>query len=335
MKIQELLDEARSRIAVTPEELTEAKRRRTLVVDALRAEFGGRIYYNGSLAHGDANDPLTDFDIGVVVPDPDGEYGPGAKSAADFKERARRAIREALEEEFPDLRIEVNGRKRSVLIRFSDPVSDRSGDLTGDLIVSLDHDMEGLLIPRYQSWDRSHPEKHTELMLAANQATSNVFARTIRLLKHWSDRHDNPLVSWHIKVLARDAIACSMPLVDALEAFFEGAHDALGKGDTPDPAGVGPDILTRVNRTHARTRLQAALDNIKAAIQAEADDKPFLAQAKLANVLPDIVDRPTDQDLADEDRAHEIARIREAGNLAGVGAGAGVTIPNTRGWSHQ
>lgn len=334
MNIQQLLDQARERIAVTKEELTEARRRRGLVAEALRAEFGGRVYFNGSLAHGDANDPLADFDIGVVVRNPAGLYGPGAKSALDLQERARDAIRAALADEFPDLRVEVAGRKRSVLVRFSDPVSDRADDFTGDVIVALDHEDEGLWIPRYDTWDRSHPEKHTDLILDANESTSSTLARTSRLLKHWSKRHDSPLCSWHIKALLLDAVTSPMALIDALEAFFETAYEALGDGDTPDPANVGPDIKARVSRSHARDRLSAALGLVRDAKQAEADGRPVLAQAKLAEVLPDIVDKPTAQELADEDRAVELARLRRAGNLAGVGAGATTALPSTRGWGH-
>jgi len=332
MTLQELLDLARERIAVEDAELDEAKRRRGLVADALRAEFGGRIYFNGSIAHGDANDPLTDFDLGVVVPNGDGEYGPGARSARSLQERARDAIRRELKDEFPDLRVEVEGRKRSVLVRFSAPISDRADDFTGDIIVAIEHDVEGLWIPRYDSWDRSHPEMHTALVLAAVAETDVVIARANRLLKYWSLRHDTPLCAWHIKALNLDAVQTAMPLADALESFFAHAHDALGEGDTPDPADVGPDIKPRVSRTHARDRLNVALDTIRAAKAAEADDRPLLAQAKLASLLPDIVDCPMEADLAAEEREREIVRLRAAGNLVGVGAGAQVALPNTRGW---
>jgi hypothetical protein len=335
MTLRELLDEARARIAVTDEELEEAKRRRELVRDALAAEFGGRIYFNGSLAHGDANDPLTDFDVGVVVPDPNGEYGPGGKSATDFKVRVRDAVRAALEEEFPNLRVEIEGRKRSVLIRFSDPVSDRSGDLTGDVIVALDHPEEGLWIPRFDSWDRSHPEEHTRLILEGIAATDIVLAHANRLLKHWSCRHDNPLCSWHIKALSLDAITAPMALIDALGLFFDSADASLADGDTPDPAEVGPDIKPRVSRAHARERLQAAGTAIRAAKEAEAEGRPLRAQCHLASVLPEIVDMPDAQALADEDREQELKRLRSAGRTVGVGAGAGTSIADTRGWSRD
>jgi hypothetical protein len=332
MDLLELLDLARERIAVDDAELDEAKRRRGLVAAALLAEFGGRVYFNGSIAHGDANDPLTDFDLGIVVPNNGGEYGPGAKSPRSLQERARDAIRRELKDEFPDLRVELEGRKRSVLARFFSSISDRTDDFTGDIIVAIEHPGEGLWIPRYDSWDRSHPEKHTALILAAIGKTEVVIARANRLLKHWSMRHDKPLCAWHLKALNLDAVLTSMPLADALEHFFAYAYDSLGQGDTPDPADVGPDIKPRVSRAHAREKLSAALETIRAAKTADADHRPLLAQAKLANLLPDIVDCPTDADLATEEREREVARLRAAGNLIGVGAGAEVALPNTRGW---
>lgn len=334
MTIQELLTEARGRIAVEDVELAEARRRRQLVADALIAEFEGRVFFNGSLAHRDANTPLEDFDLGIVVPDADGEYGPGRKTAAELKERARDAVRDALTAEFPNLRVEVKGRKRSVRIIFSKPVSDWADDFTGDIIVALDHPDGGLWIPRYETWDRSDPEEHTRMIADGITATGGVLAHANRLLKHWLHKHDDPMCSWHIKVHSMSSITTAMPLADALAEFFEQTHAALGAGDTPDPAGVGPDIKPRVSRTHARDRLQTALDNVRAARQAEADGKPVLAQAKLAAVLPEIVDAPTAQELADEERLAEIARLRQAGNLTGVGAGAGTQFAKVRGWGH-
>jgi hypothetical protein len=56
--LEELLTQARHYIEVTAEEIEEARRRRAGIADALRAEFlGSRIYFNGSLAHGDALTP--------------------------------------------------------------------------------------------------------------------------------------------------------------------------------------------------------------------------------------------------------------------------------------
>lgn len=330
--IAQLLEAARRLVEVTPEELNEARRRRAAVKDALRSEFSGcRIYFNGSLAHGDAIDPLADFDIGVVVPDADDEYGPGKKNASELKERARDAIKSALCDEFPQLRIEIEGRKRSVLIRFSDPVASRASDFTGDLICALDHPERGLYIPRYESWDRSDPETHTELVLDAIDRTSTVYAKAMRLLKHWNSHHGSAFCSWHLKVLALDAITEPLPLIEALRSFFSASKSALSGGPTPDPAGVGPDIKTNAPVSEAISKLQTALGHVERALQAEEDDRPLRAQSELAALLPEIVDVPSESDLADEDRRYEIDRLKR-GSVTGVGVGANVAIPRSRGW---
>jgi hypothetical protein len=90
-----------------------------------------------------------------------------------------------------------------------------------------------------------------------------------------------------------------------------------------------------VSRTHARERLQAAGTAIRAAKEAEADGRPLRAQSHLACVLPDIVDTPDAQALADEDREQELKRLRTAGRTVGVGAGADTSIADTRGWSRD
>jgi len=66
--LAQLLDEGRRKIQVTDEELDEAKRRRRLLATSARRAFpGSTTYFNGSVAHGDANTPLTDVDLGVVL----------------------------------------------------------------------------------------------------------------------------------------------------------------------------------------------------------------------------------------------------------------------------
>lgn len=340
MSITRLLDEALSAVQVTPAELAEARRRRDQVMDALRKEFsGGRLYLNGSLAHGDAIDPLADFDVGVVVAAAEAvDFGPGKKSASELKERVRDAIRAALCDEFPDLRIEIEGRKRSVLIRFSDPVSSRAADFTGDVICALDHPDGGLYIPNFGSWDRSDPETHTRLVLDAIDRTEAVFARTIRLLKYWNSHHGRAFCSWHLKVLGMDAIQEPMLLIDALKAFFSTSMGALESGPTSDPADVGPDIETNTTMTEALKKLDSALGHVDRAIQAEETERPLRAQVELSALLPEIIDSPAEGALAEEDRDFEIDRLKfeidrfKKGSVTGVGTGSAVVVPRSRGW---
>jgi predicted nucleotidyltransferase len=333
--IAQMLEAARRLVEVTREELQEARRRRGLVRDALRAEFPGcRVYFNGSLAHGDAIDPLADFDIGVVIPDPNDEHGPGKKSALELKGRAREAIRSALCDEFPELRIEIEGRKRSVLIRFSHAVAASASDFTGDLICAVEHPEKGLYIPRFDSWDRSDPEEHTKLVLDAIERTATVYAKTIRLLKHWNVHHGSAFCSWHLKVLALDAITHPVSLIEALRSFFSNSQMALEQGPTVDPAGVGPDIKTNEPVSVAIAILKTALGHVDRAIEAEDAGRPVRAQQELAALLPEIVEAPSASDLADEDRRFEIDRLKR-GSLAGVGSGSNIAIPRSRGWGGE
>ncbi len=76
--LEEIVAEALECIQVTREEINTARDRQEQAAVVLRGEFSGSYTYtNGSVAHGDALDPLTDVDLGVVVLDPDGLYGPG------------------------------------------------------------------------------------------------------------------------------------------------------------------------------------------------------------------------------------------------------------------
>jgi hypothetical protein len=240
-RLEALINSGRRNIQVTPEELEEARRRRGLIATALRTLWPDRrVYYNGSVAHGDANTPLNDIDLGIVVATA-GEFGPGGHGPLTLMNMAADAIRDHLKDEFPKLTVTVKGQRRAVLVRFGEPVTAGQPDFTADVIVALDHPSEpGLYIPNIElpeQWDRADPETHTRMILAAIAATEKVFAQLIRLLKHWRDHHGNPMCSWNIKVLALDCIDRPMPFLSALDTFFDHAADAISEGPTPDPVG--------------------------------------------------------------------------------------------------
>jgi predicted nucleotidyltransferase len=335
LTIEDHLQAARDAIAAEDDELDEARRRRRQAEDALRAEFPGcRIVPNGSLAHGDANTPLTDWDLVVVISDPDDEYGPGKKSSLDLKERAKEHLRAALSVEYPKLTVIIKGQKRAVLLRYSEPVTPGTTDFTGDAICAIDHPARGLYIPRHNTWDRSHPEEHNSIVRKANERTSTAFSRAVRLLKHWNMSHGSPMCSWHIKVLANEAITTRLAMQDALLAFFDHAAATLETGDTPDPAGVGPDIKTLMSPTDTVQRLTTAATNLRDAIQAEADGRPIRAQHHLAFVLPDIVPKPDPSALDDEDFHYQARRLGR-GSSVGVGPASTLTLPRNRSWRHD
>lgn len=290
--IEQLLEEARRRIQVTDDELREARRRRDLIAAALTAEFrGSRCYVNGSVAHGDALDPLTDIDLGVIVAEAQDTHGPGKKGCSDLQERSANAIRAALKDEFPDLRVEWRHRRRSILVRFAKAVTFGQSDFTADVIIAIDNpDGEGLYIPNYLGWSRSHPEEHTRLVRQANEDTNTTWARTVRLLKHYNRRNQKPLCSWNIKALGLGAITSPTRLAEGMLTWFKYAIDDLSDGLTEDPAGVAEKpiaINDDMTLTEVITRLKRSRDRLVAALALEADGYPLLAHEELAKFFND------------------------------------------------
>lgn len=303
--IEQVVNTARTKIQVTEEELAEARRRRTAIANALHTEFpDSRHYYNGSVAHGDALTPLTDVDLGIVITDPDHEYGPGKKGPTQLQERAAAAIRRELADTYEDLRIEFRGRKRSILIRFRDPIRAGLPDFTADVIVAIDNlSGEGLYIPRFTGWDRSAPEGHTRMIAEANKRTEALFARTIRLLKHWNRMNGDTLCTWNIKALALGAGIVSGSLITALRSWFDHAIDSLQQGETMDPAGVSDKpIKLKGTRTEVLGRLRDASARLEKAVDLDQAGFPVLACKELADMFndPNMLPVPAHADLLRE-----------------------------------
>lgn len=286
--LEGILADALARIQVSREEIDTARDRQEQVAVVLRGEFpGGYTYTNGSVAHGDALDPLVDVDLGVVVLDPEGLYGPGKLGPGALQERAAAAIKERLRPTYPNLRVELVGRKRSILIRFGETGRE---DFTADVIVAVDNvDEAGLFIPRHASWDRSDPEKHTELVLVALKKTDIAYARVVRLLKHWNRGKGTPaLCSWNIKALALDVITEPVDLIPGLLAWFAHAAGELEHGETTDPAGVAEKpIHLNINRTEAVRMLRDALEHLQQAVNYEQQGYGVLAHDRLAKLFND------------------------------------------------
>lgn len=320
--LEQLLRDARAAIEVSDEELVEARTRRSAIIKCLESEFAGsRSYVNGSVAHGDALSPLSDVDLGVVVPDPDRQYGPAGDGPGALIERAAQAIREGLKEQYEDLQVEYKNRRRSILVRFRDPVTPGAQDFTADVIVAVDYPQgDGLYIPKDDSWDRSHPEEHTRLVLRAIKDTDSVFARVVRLVKHWNKHHKEPLCSWNIKALALGCLSGPMTELEGLAAWYEYAAAELVDRETPDPTGVAPGpIKTNLDKDEVVKRLKRACTHLQSAIAHEKDGHPVQAHEELSKWLGDPETLPPP--LA-EDVYAEIAADKRARQNLGVGRAA-------------
>lgn len=300
-----VLSAARERIEVADDELAEARRRRGLLEAVLRREFGPncRVYLNGSVAHGDALTPLADIDLGVVVPDPDGEFGPHANGPTKLQDRAATAIRDGLKEEFPRLRVITGGRKRSVYVSFGAPVDPKEDDFSADVIVALDYPSgNGLWIPHYETWDRSDPESHTRLVRDAIKSSEVNYPRTVRLLKHWTRKHSKPLCSWNVKALGLSCITDELNQLDGMVAWFHYAISDLSWRETPDPAGVAGPISLPGDRTKTVAQLTAGRAKLLEAIEYATSGYEILAVEAMATFFndPDMLPHPSEKAVTAE-----------------------------------
>ena len=193
----------------------------------------------------------------------------------------------------------VEGRKRSILVSFGDPVTRTQTDFTADVIVAIDNPAgPGLFIPRYDTWDRSHPEMHTKLVREAVRRSDVAYARVVRLVKHWSRRHGKPLCSWHIKALALGCLTSPTSQLAGLRTWLDHAIAELRVRDTPDPAGVAAPIKTTMPRPQLVDTLTKARDQLVYAIELEAAGYDVLARDELAKFFNDPAMLPREDQAA-------------------------------------
>lgn len=344
--LEKLLEGARRRVEVDDKELDEARSRRDKLRRVLAKEFArSETYVNGSVAHGDALTPLTDVDVGVVVAEAIDTHGPGKRGPRDLMDRAAERIRAELKSDYPKLAVTVEGQKRAVLVRFGDPVTAGQDDFTADVIVAVERRAgKGLFIPCGTGWDRSHPRGHTEMVRHANrELTDYTYAKVVRLLKHWNRSNGKPLCSWNIKALALGCFTRRVSMVDGLVTWFEYAHAELGKGETPDPAGVAPEPI-HINETmtmaQVRGKLARASGQLAEAIELDCAGYPALAENVLSQMFNDKAMLPPPDETTLLLESHQ-RRASGAGTAAAPAAVASAPalvtgrppLPDVRSWA--
>ncbi len=327
------LDQVRSKIAADDNVLTEARKRRDLVLD-LASGFAGwlRSFRSGSLAHLTVNRPVRDADGGIVLdrrhhpelgPDGEGE-GPSAVVGA---------VRDHLE---PRIRATYSKAKavvtkHAIKVTFDEPVT-VDEDPSVDLIVGLTRaEDDALWIPNTENndWDPSDPEQHTKLLTSGSEGLARTRRHAIRLAKAHNYQFEDPAVSsFNLEAIALTAVAEGMTLPEALLAIWTMGADQLASGLTPDPAEVSPPIKV-ANRDMAVRRMRAAANGLKTAIDQDADEDAV--RNALAAVFFDFIEPAQDSSsgLAASLRSGAPLSVGASGVSVGATAG-GVQLKNTR-----
>lgn len=273
--VADALEEIRRKVQAADADLAVARSRRDAVLAAAMT-FDGALesFGSGSIAHGTALTPANDADCALVLDrrtypklGPDGE----GEGSADVVEDLRAHIRDALRDDFPAASYRVT--KRAITVSFGDDGP------TVDLVVALNRkDAPGLWIPHTHddSWDPSHPEKHTELSKSANSKTSSsTFARSVRLAKAWNNQFDVKLCSFNVEALALGGLTTECNIESGVFAWLQHAEGDLAERLTPDPAGVSDPIKlpAALTRDQASDRIGRARRNFEAAQKADDDNE--------------------------------------------------------------
>jgi hypothetical protein len=291
---EKYVEEIRLAVQAASAVLEEARERRDAVLRVASGYEGVlRTFCSGSVAHRTVIKPVSDADCGVVLDrrthsklGPDGD-GVGPSNAV---QDVLALLRNALTEEFPSVR--VSSTKRAIQVSFDDVIGDDE-DPSVDLIVALTRsEADGLWIPNLESntWDASHPERHTELFTQGQEELKRIRRRAIRLAKAWNKQYESPsLSSFNIEALAIECVQEDMGIVEALLSVFEFGAKQLATGLTPDPAGVSPPIKVG-DRETAMTRLRAARDGVTEALEHDEDEQDV--REALSRVFFEFIDAP-------------------------------------------
>lgn len=333
--LDELLDQVLREVQVDDATVSEAKSRRTAVLDAA-AGFDGvlRQYRSGSLAYGTAitpppNKPTdrgVDGDGGIVLkrtvwttlgPDSSAEQGP-----SEVVGLVQNRIRPILCENHPDLTVGKT-TKRAILVKFNEPLASGE-DPPVELIVAVIRQAGGLWIPNLvdDDWDPADPVTHAQLINEQPKLSlRRRRARVMRLVKHWNKKMTQPAFSsFHLQALALEVIGDSdvgCQLRTTVQRFFQEAAEALEEAMTEDPAGVSGvfHLENDVTRDLAVERLRAAGAAIEAA-NGEPDDQE-LVRAELKKIFhPDTVEKAVDE--------HEFAALSRGHGSVSVGAAGSI-----------
>lgn len=294
----EMLDFVRSQIAPDDLALKEARARRDATRDAAE-KYGStnRSFASGSLAHRTANCPIhhrdagLDADCGVVLdrrayptlgPDSASKVGP-----VEVVKRMATHLDHSLRPNYPKLKVKVT--KRAILLSFNAPLPGGE-DPTVDIVVGLDRvGQPGLWIPNTETntWDPSHPEKHTKLLTAEPASLRLVRQHAIRLAKAENKRIAKPLLcSFNIEAFGWMFVEPGMNDAQALLALWRHGADDLEWRLTPDPAGVSAAIKVE-DRRAAIQKLRYAAAQLRSALDHDTDAE--WVRRALAPLFPEFV----------------------------------------------
>jgi len=272
LTIAEAFAKFRSKISnPTEKESKDASRRQREIRSVMDREFHvQRDFLSGSYARWTKTKPLKDVDIFCVLGGEDEKYRKEEPSII-LKEVAR-----IMGDEYGKDNVTI--QTRSVGIAFKNAAEEEV--MSFDVVTAFDVDKH-YEVPDTKSaagWTKTDPEIHKELARDKHAAYSSEWKGLVRMVKTWNRYHERPVKpSFLLEIMA-------LELFDGdfggdyryeLKGFFSSAAERIFDV-WPDPAGLGPDVSTRMDaneKQHAQMALRSAADQSLRAIQLERANK--------------------------------------------------------------
>jgi hypothetical protein len=305
LSLEEAFHSLQQNVNADPAQVDEARRRREMFQMAFSNDSDAdRSVPSGSLARGSQIEPINDVDLlWVYRHEKHPDWGQGGSSAEDALNHAKDRIKELLGSEEALVELfgeegrqmrwvrEAHLKNHAVKCFLDDPKDENA--FTVDVVPALPRDPRGFWIPETSSagWIETDPVYLIERVLKRHSGYGEgQFVQLIRVLKRWSQDKGRVIKGLTIEVLALDYLHdIERPL--ALARFFEAAlnhiHDPI-----LDPAGLGGEVQSDLDRDRAEALLQRAADLSARAVVAAQRRKEEDAQCLWHEVFGEIFPKP-------------------------------------------
>lgn len=249
LSVYDAFEKFRSRLELTPTEQADVTSKHTEMKKFLYSKFSlQNALLTGSYARDTKTKPLKDVDIFCIFKDDSKKYRWQSPSIVlnDFTT--------ALSEKYGS--VNVKPRRRSVMIKFPDPVP--VNGVTPDVVLSFD------VVPAYKlnddyeipdsqlgTWIKSNPFIHEKIATDANKAYANKWKPLVKMIKAWNRNKNKPITpSFLLEVMALSIITPPVPPAInypyEIKAFLATALQRISE-TWNDPAGLGPPVSDQMN----------------------------------------------------------------------------------------
>ncbi len=272
LTIDEAFVKFRSKISIpTDKESNDASRRQREIRALMDKTFHvQRDFLSGSYARWTKTKPLKDVDIFCVLGGEDQKFRKQDPSVI------LNEVKRLMAKEYGEDNVQI--QTRSVGVAFKNAADEEV--MSFDVVTAFDAGAH-YEVPDTKSadkWTKTDPEIHKDLARDKHAAYSSEWKGLVRMVKTWNREHERPVKpSFLLEVMALELFDGNFggDYRYEIKGFLSSAAERIFDS-WPDPAGLGPDVSTRMDYTEklaAKTALRNGADQCLRAIQLERSGK--------------------------------------------------------------